>query len=188
MDNAYRGIWLRCSTIPYYVVSEQENYELIQAISGREVRKVVWSLAEDKAPRSDSFPPLFFRQYWPIIQYDVVATVQNFFIHGQMPHSWKWTFVALISKQHDAFKLGNYKPISLCTILCKIYTKLMVAKMKPVLPFLIYPERGAFINDCSISDTVLIAHKFMHSLCYASIHYSLIIIKLDIEWAYDHIY
>lgn len=69
------------------VVSEQENQELIQAILEKKVRRVVWSLVEDKTPRPDNFSFLFFRRYWPIIQYDVVAVVQDFLIRGQMPDS-----------------------------------------------------------------------------------------------------
>jgi len=105
-----------------------------------------------------------------------------------MPYSWKQTFVTLIFKHHDASQLGYYRPISLCNILYKIYAKLLVIRMKPILPCLISPEQGAFIEGRSIFDNILITQEFMHDLCQALIHRSLMAIKLNMEWVYDRMH
>lgn len=61
-------------------------------------------------------------------------------------------------------------------------------RMKLVLPRLIYHEHGAFVGGYSISDNILIVQEFMHDLHRASIHHSLMVIKLDMEQAYNRIY
>lgn len=48
---------------PSDIVSERENQELIKAISKEKVQRAIWSLAEDRAPGLDGFPPIFFKHY-----------------------------------------------------------------------------------------------------------------------------
>lgn len=64
----------------------------------------------------------------------------------------------------------------------------MVARMKLVLSHLICPQQGAVIGGYYISNNIIITQEFMHDLHRALIHYSLMVIKLDMEWAYDRIY
>lgn len=45
---------------------------LTHMVSAIEVCKTFWSLGEDKVPRLNRFPSLFFHQYWPIIKGQVV--------------------------------------------------------------------------------------------------------------------
>lgn len=64
------------------------------------------------------------------------------------------TFVTLVPKRPDATEPCHYRPINLCITLYKIYAKLMVERMKLILPYLICPEQGAFIGDRRITDNV----------------------------------
>lgn len=97
-------------------------------------------MAEKKVLGPDGFPSLFFKKYWPIIQTEVKEAVREFFSTGEMPTAWMRTSITLIPKKPDATELCHYRPISVCTILYKIYAKLMVERLKPVLPCLIYPK------------------------------------------------
>lgn len=62
----------------------------------------------------------------------------------------------------------------------------MVIRMKHLLPQLICPKQGAFISGHNIFDNILIASKFIYDLRQASMHQTLIAIKLYIERAYDN--
>lgn len=73
-------------------------------------------------------------------------------------------------------------------ILYKIYAKLMVNKIKPILSRLISPEQGAFVVGQCISDNVLITQEFMYNLRRAPICRSLIAIKLDRKRVYDRMH
>lgn len=74
------------------------------------------------------------------------------------------TFIILGSKILYATKPSHYRTISLCTTLYKIFTKLIVERMKPILPRLIYLKQEAFISNWSIIDNVIIAQEYMHDL------------------------
>ena len=89
----------------------------------------------------------------------------------------------LIPKKQDAAEPSHYRPIGLCTTLYKICSKILVCRLKPILPHLI--EQGAFVGSRSISDNVLIVQEFMHNLQRALIRKCLMTIKLDMERAYD---
>lgn len=80
----------------------------------------------------------------------------EFFATREMSVTWMRTFVTLVPKKHDAAKSSHYRSISICTILYKIYAKLMVKTMKPILSCLIYPKKGAFIGGWSITNNVMI--------------------------------
>lgn len=57
--------------------------------------------------------------------------------------------------------------------------------MEPILPHLIYPEQRAFIGGRSIIDNMMITQELLHDLQQALVHCCLMIIKFDIEQAYD---
>ncbi|XP_038979184.1 uncharacterized protein LOC120109519 [Phoenix dactylifera] len=153
-----------CGSVPGRQVSVEENAALVSPVSGDEVQAALWSLGEDRAPGPDGFPPIFFRRYWHIVKQEVTATVQQFFVSTAMPVEWRRTFITLIPKRQDLVEPSHYKPISLCTPLYKVVARVLVQRMRGILPRLICPEQGAFIEGRSISDNVLIAHEFMADL------------------------
>ena len=57
-----------------------------------------------------------------------------------MPAAWKRIFIMLNPKKQDASKVSHYKFISLGITLYKIYTKILMGKMKPILSHLINSE------------------------------------------------
>ena len=50
------------------------------------------------------------------------------------------TFLTLIPKEANVSTHGKFHPISLCDVLYKLVTKVIVNCLKPLLPSLIYPE------------------------------------------------
>ncbi|XP_038984386.1 uncharacterized protein LOC120111407 [Phoenix dactylifera] len=172
---------------PLSRVSEEETTALISPVSDREISEAVRSLAGDKAPGPDGFPPLFFQRYWMIVGRDVTAAIQQFFRTAVMAGDWQRTFITLIPKRQDASEPGHFRPISLCTTLYKATARILAGRLRDVLPRLISPEQGAFLEGRSISDNVLIAQEFMFDLGRAPMRRSLMGVKLDMERAYDRV-
>lgn len=52
------------------------------------------------------------------------------------------TFLTLIPKQEGVHSLDLFRPITLCNIVYKIITKLIIERLKPWLGHLISKERG----------------------------------------------
>ncbi len=168
-------------------IRDTERVSLIRPVSVLEVQEAVWALTPDKAPGPDGFPPFFFRQYWSIIRPAVVEAIQCFFTQAAMPVGWKATFITLIPKRQDATEPSHFRPISLCTTLYKVVARIMVGRMKPLLPDIISQEQGAFVAGRNISHNVMLAQEMMWDLRRASKRHSLMAVKLDMERAYDRI-
>lgn len=77
--------------------------------------------------------------------------------------------ITLISKWYDAFTLDHFRPISLYITLYKVCAKILIKWLQLIMPCLISPESGAFINEHCITDNIFLIQEFMHDLQHASI-------------------
>lgn len=79
----------------------------------------------------------------------------------------------------------NYRLISLCNTLYKLVAKLIVNRLKPLIPNLVFVEHGVFVPNRNNSENMMIAQEIFHSMSKATSYYSLSLIKVDMEKAYD---
>ncbi|XP_038715014.1 uncharacterized protein LOC120008703 [Tripterygium wilfordii] len=75
------------------------------------------------------------------------------------------TFIALIPKSKEAFRVSDYRPISLCNVLYKIIAKLLAVRLNNILHHIVVGNQSAFIKNrlkciSSVSYSVVInGHK-----------------------------
>ena len=81
--------------------------------------------------------------------------------------------------------MGNYKPISLCNIVYKIVTKVIVARLRPYLDKLISPLQAAFVPGRKGIDNAIIAQEVIHSINKKKRKVGYMALKIDLEKVYD---
>lgn len=163
---------------------------LSRPVSDEEIWEAISSLPSKKAPGIDGFSASFYRAYWDIMKFQVIAVVRDFFVSGHMPASWKRTLICLIPKSSSAARGKDFRPISLCTFPYKICTKILANRLKQVLPCIVGREQGAFIAGRNISDNILVATELFHSVIVARgprASPDRFMLKLDMEKAFDRI-
>ncbi|MCI32183.1 RNA-directed DNA polymerase (Reverse transcriptase), partial [Trifolium medium] len=98
-----------------------------------------------KAPGSDGFQCIFFKQYWHIVGDDVFKLVKDAFTSGHFDPTISNTLIALIPKVDSPTTFRELRPISLCNIVYKLITKVLVNRLRPLLDSLIGPYQSSFL-------------------------------------------
>lgn len=159
---------------------------LIHPISEAEIRNVLFSMPNNKAPGPDGYPVEFYRASWPIIKQDFIIAVQSFFMYGFMPRGVNATILTLIPKHDDAKEMKDYRPISCCNILYKVVSKILANRLKVLLPELIEPNQSAFVKGRLLLENVLLATELVKDYHKPSIP-PRSVLKLDISKAFDSV-
>lgn len=67
--------------------------------------------------------------------------------------------LVLIPKVENPETVSNFRPVSLCNIVYKVISKVIVNRLKPVLKDCISKNQRAFSPGRSIMDNILIVHE-----------------------------
>ena len=140
-----------------------------------------------KALGPDGFPVLFYKRYWSIVGEVVTKAVTSFFVSGSMPKEVNSSLIVLIPKSQNPTSFNNFRPISLCNVVYKIISKILVAKLSPLLHKLISPHQSAFLQGRWIIENQVIVQEMMHSFKTQKVKTGLMAIKLDLQKAYDRV-
>lgn len=93
----------------------------------------------------------------------------------------------IIPKVRHIEKLSEFPLISLCTVHYKLVTKMIVNRLKAILHELIAPHQSSFVLGRQITDNIVIVQDVIHTMHKRRSGKGLMMIKLDLEKAYDHL-
>ena len=71
-------------------------------LNRRRFFKLSRSWKEIKAPGPDGFSLAFFHHCWRVVERDVLAVFEKFYLHSKFEKSLNATFLALVPKKNDA--------------------------------------------------------------------------------------
>lgn len=148
----------------------------------------MFQLGPHEAPSPDGIPAFFYQEYWDIVEVHIFNTVHAIFHSSFLFRSLNHTYITLIPKVPFLEEVSQFRPISLCNVIYKVISKIMVNRLKPLMDCLITPFQNAFIQGRNISDNILIAHEIFDYLgkkkgrknCFGAL-------KIDMSKAYDRI-
>ncbi|XP_021771869.1 uncharacterized protein LOC110736014 [Chenopodium quinoa] len=159
---------------------------LSSPITNAEIDCAIQGIGDDKAPGIDGFNAKFFKYTWDIIKLDIYEAVHDFFDTGTMNTQWNCTIVTLVPKVQNPTFVKDFRPIACCTVLYKIISKILTARLARLVGEVIDEAQAGFIPGKHIGDNILLAtelikgysHKFISPRC---------MIKVDLKKAYDSI-
>ncbi|KAJ9544003.1 hypothetical protein OSB04_023710 [Centaurea solstitialis] len=145
----------------YNPLSLGEPLDIIRPITDGEIKEALFGIGNDKAPGSDGFSSKFFKSAWSVIGNDLMVAVHNFFYTGRILKEINHTLLCFIPKIPNATRVADFRPISCCSVLYKVISKVIAERMKPYLAQLVGPTQSAFIPGRRIADNIMMAHELV---------------------------
>ncbi|KAJ7009375.1 hypothetical protein NC653_000139 [Populus alba x Populus x berolinensis] len=167
-------------------ISGAQIPDLEQPVTNEEIKTALFSIPDDKAPGPDGFTSLFFKKSWSIIGADFMRAVSYFFEYSIIHRCINATRISLVPKVENPACMDDYRPISCCNVLYKCISKVLVARLKLILPDVISPSQSAFIPGRQISDNILLTQELLHNY-HLNKGPARCALKIDLKKAFDTI-
>ncbi|KAG8383373.1 hypothetical protein BUALT_Bualt04G0005800 [Buddleja alternifolia] len=99
-----------------------------------------------------------------IISRDIFEATKDFLCGTPLPRNFTTTAIVLIPKVDNLESWSDFRPISLCNVVNKIFSKLMCSKLASLLPSIIALSQGGFVHGQLISVNILLAQELVHDI------------------------
>ena len=127
-----------------------------------------------------------FRNLGTFLKHDLCNAMVYFLEGGVMPKSVNSTILALIPKCDNPETFADFRPISLCNFLYKIFSKLLARRLGAILPNLISEQQHGFVRGRQIGDCISISQEMVDDLDRV-VRGKNMVMKLDMMKAYDRL-
>jgi len=169
------------------IIDNLGKLSLTKPITKNEVFAALNSMKPYKAPGPDGFQCIFFKQYWHIVGDDIFQLVHSAFHTGHFDPEISNTLIALIPKVDPPNTYKDFRPISLCNIVYKIITKVLVQRLRPILNNIIGPYQSSFLPGRGTSDNSIVLQEVVHYMRRSKKKKGDVAFKLDLEKAFDNV-
>ena len=170
------------------VIDEEMNESLCREFEASEVATALQEMAALKALGPNGMPPLFYQHFRSTVNHDVTSSILSWLNLGTIPTPLNHTFITLVPKINSPEYAHQFRPISLCNVLYKIYSKILANRLKKLLPSIITEHQSAFTKGRLIFDNILVAFETLHSLQnYKGGKFGYMALKLNMSKAYDRV-
>ncbi|XP_021598828.1 uncharacterized protein LOC110604828 [Manihot esculenta] len=95
-----------------------------------------------------------------------LSSSQRVLLHRSFSHDEVYDALRLMSpyKASGTDNLQAFRPISLCNVIYKLVTKVLVNKLKDVLSSLIGPEQSSFVPGRQIINNIVVFQEVLHTM------------------------
>ncbi|XP_016206355.1 uncharacterized protein LOC107646702 [Arachis ipaensis] len=167
------------------MIGEEDALALEVQPTPEEVKEAVWDCESSKAPGSDSYNMNFIKRCWSEIGTEFTAAVMDFFLSSKLPADTNLTWVALAPKFTGAKEIKDLRPISMVGYVYKVISKILVRRMRAIMPRLVGETQSAFVKGRKIHDGALIACETVQWIKMRK--KEAVIMKLGFQKAYDRV-
>lgn len=172
----------------HYSPLEPSTFEALDmSITEAEIVNATFSMQPWKAPGPDGFQAGFFHMNWELIRSDCYRFVKGVWSNPNLVARINATDICLIPKVSKPEFITQFRPISLCNVSYKVITKIIVNRLKPLMPVIISPYQTGFIPTRSIHENIIVAQELLHSMRRMRGRNGFFAIKVDLAKAYDRI-
>ena len=103
------------------------------------INQNVFSLPPLKSPGLDGYHAIFFQKNWQILGPGTIHAIQEIFETTTIPKDWGAINLILIPKINHSDMITQFHLISLCNILYKLVSCIILQRLKPYITDIINP-------------------------------------------------
>jgi division protein CdvB (Snf7/Vps24/ESCRT-III family) len=145
-------------------VTPEMNDALLKAYTVEEVKHAVFMMGANKALGPDDLTAAFYQFHRETLGPGITAAVLEFLNGGALLETINSTTIVLIPKVKNPHEMKQFRPISLCNMICKICSKVLANRLRLFLDDVVAEEQSAFVPGRLITDNVQVAYECTHYL------------------------
>ncbi|XP_071740498.1 uncharacterized protein [Rutidosis leptorrhynchoides] len=134
-------------------ITPLDNQLLEAKFCEKEIWEAISNCDSSKAPGPDGFNMKFFKKHWELIKYDLIKSLDWFWVNSEISKGCNASFFTLIPKKSNPMGLNEYRPICLIGSYYKILTKILSNRLAKVIHKVIGSEQTAFLKGRNILDS-----------------------------------
>jgi hypothetical protein len=133
-------------------LQDEDSNKLDSPLTLEEVKKAMHSMAKGKSPRPDGLGAEFYHAFSSMVAprlHQMLLEAQD---EGKFPESFAAEDISVLYKKGDPRDIRNYRPITLLQVDYKIYSKVLVKRMKTVIDAFVSKEQPGFVPNRNIAE------------------------------------
>ena len=167
-------------------MTDNDKQDMLRNISLEEIDDVLKRCPNHKSPGLDGIPYEFYKAVWPIMNKDFMQILQVQLDSEKIIQSNKIGATRLIPKVKGVPTVEELRPITLLNTDYKILSKILVKRIRPVLPDIIKSGQLCSVGDKNILFGV---NNILSSILYInSKKRKACLLSLDFFKAYDRVF
>ena len=136
--------------------------DLEAKITSGELKSIISCFKINKNPITDGISVEFYIVFFGMLERDLIQDMEESKCSSKVLGALDITFITLTPKNQHATTFDDHRPISLCNLIYKLISKIIVNMLKGLLTSIVLYERFGFLFDCKIHDVVGMAQEGMH--------------------------
>ena len=150
-----------------------------------EVLSALLGLQTGKSPGSDGLPTEFYLTFWDHLSDQLVLVFNERFRLCVLSDSQRQGLLRLIHKKDERNLAKNWRPISLLNTDYKLASKVIIERLKLVMPSIVYQDQTCSIPGITIFSNLHLARDVLDMIDKTD--ETGILVTLDQEKAFDHV-
>lgn len=134
-------------------ISDKEQITLDRLFTPLEIREALFQMHPNKSPSPYGLSPLFYQSKWELVRGTVPDLCLKVLNEDMDAFCINRTLITLIPKVDNLSCVSQFRSISLCNVIYKIFSKCLANRMKPIMNSVIAETQSVFVSEGKFSTT-----------------------------------